>query len=154
MAAKSYLGFDPGKSGAVAAIDADGNVLRLVIYSPADYVATVAEFAAKGCFAAVEHVGAMPGQGVTSCFSFGENFGFIKGILETHGVPYELVRPRKWKGEFSCTSDKNTSIAVAGRLFPTADLRRTPRCVKPHDGLAEALLLAEWARRRHMRMGD
>ena len=98
-------------------------------------------------FCVVEHVNAMPGQGVTSCFSFGQNFGFILGLLTAFRIPYELVRPQKWKKEFGCTSDKNTSIEVAQRLFPDVDLRRTPKCQKPHDGKAEALLLAEHARR-------
>lgn len=100
-------------------------------------------------FCVVEHVNAMPGQGVTSCFSFGQNFGFILGLLTAFRIPYELVRPQKWKKEFSCTSDKNTSIEVAQRLFPGADLRRTQQCRKPHDGIAEALLMAEYARRIH-----
>ena len=89
----------------------------------------------------------MPGQGVTSCFSFGQNFGFILGLLRALVIPFELVRPQKWKKEFSCTSDKNTSIEVAKRLFPGVDLRRTPKCQKPHDGICEALLMAEYARR-------
>lgn len=102
-----------------------------------------------GAFCVVEHVNAMPGQGVTSCFSFGQNFGFILGLLTAFRIPYELVRPQKWKKEFSCTSDKNTSIEVAQRLFPGVDLRRTPQCRKPHDGICEALLMAEWGKRHH-----
>lgn len=98
-------------------------------------------------FCVVEHVNAMPGQGVTSCFSFGRNFGFILGLLTAFRIPYELVRPQKWKKEFSCTSDKNTSIEVAQRMFPGVDLRRTPKCQKPHDGIAEALLMASYAKR-------
>lgn len=89
----------------------------------------------------------MPGQGVTSMFSFGENFGFIKGLLEAFGIPYELVRPQKWKKEFSI-SEKNQSVEVCKRLFPGESLKRTPRCKKDHDGMAEALLMAEYARRR------
>jgi crossover junction endodeoxyribonuclease RuvC len=80
-------------------------------------------------------------------FNFGENFGFICGVLEALKIPYELVRPQKWKRMFSCTSDKNTSIEVAKRLFPSAQLMRTDRCRKPDDGMAEALLMAEYARR-------
>ena len=96
----------------------------------------------------LEHVGGMPGQSAPAAFNFGSNFGFIRGVLTTTGIPYELVRPQKWKKEFSCTSDKNTAIAVAKRLFPGVNLRRTERCTKDHDGFAEALLMAEYARRR------
>lgn len=95
----------------------------------------------------VEHVGAMPGQGCVSTFHFGENFGWLQGMLFAYNIPYELVRPQKWKKMFSCTSDKNTSIEVAQRLFPGIDLRRTPKCKGPHDGTCEALLMAEYGRR-------
>lgn len=96
----------------------------------------------------LERVGAMPGQGVTSMFKFGENFGFIQGLLTAYGIPYELVTPQKWKKEFQVTGDKNSSIAVCKRLFQGVSLRRTDRCKTDHDGMAEALLMAEYARRR------
>ena len=96
----------------------------------------------------LEHVGARPGQGVTSMFSFGENFGFIQGLLTAYSIPFELVRPQKWKKEFSITADKNSSIAVCKRLFPDVSLLPTARCTKDNDGIAEALLMAEYAKRR------
>lgn len=98
--------------------------------------------------AVLEHVGAMPGQGVTSMFSFGENFGYLKGLLEAFEIPYELVRPQRWKKEFGI-SGKNQSVEVCKRLFPGVSLRRTERCKKDHDGMAEALLMAEFARRHY-----
>ena len=164
---KVFIGIDPGKDGALAVLgyrDAPvlvpfgeaeyANQLRRLV--PLAYTASTVEtaqavwrFDPADPFCVVEHVNAMPGQGVTSCFSFGQNFGFILGLLTAFRVPYELVRPQKWKKEFSCTSDKNTSVEVAQRMFPGVDLRRTPLCKKPHDGIAEALLMAEYARRIH-----
>ena len=73
--------------------------------------------------------GGHAGQGVTSMFSFGENFGFIQGLLTACGVPYQLVRPQRWKKEFGI-SGKNESIAVCKRLFPEVSLRRNARCKK------------------------
>lgn len=165
-AMKVFCGIDPGKDGCLAILGYRETPI-LIPFSESEYAnqlrrldpyaASVAE--SELCeimgvkkvepFCVVEHVNAMPGQGVTSCFSFGAGFGFCLGLLTAFRIPFELVRPQKWKKEFSCTSDKNTSIAVAQRLFPGVDLRRTPRCTKPHDGLAEALLLAEWGRRHH-----
>lgn len=143
----AYLGFDPGKEGAMAIIGPH-LIPSAHTFDKHVYVAKLAELKTQfSLFAVIEHVGAMPGQGVTSCFSFGESFGWLQGVLDAMLIPYELVRPQKWKKEFSCTSDKNTSIAVAQRLFPGVDLRRTPLCRKPHDGKAEALLIAEYARR-------
>ena len=48
----------------------------------------------------VEHVNAMPGQGVTSMFNFGQSFGVIKGICAALGLPIYFVRPTKWKKTF------------------------------------------------------
>ena len=70
------------------------------------------------------------------------------GLLKANGIPYQLVRPQKWKKEYSITANKNTSIEVCKRLFPNVSLLPTERCRKDHDGLAEALLMAEFARRK------
>lgn len=144
----NYIGIDPGHSGGVAVIDETGKIIWLMIYSDYD-LRKVAETYSDAAYV-VEHVGAMPGQGVTSMFNFGKSFGYILGVLEANKCRYELVRPQKWKAEFGATSNKNTSIAVAQRLFPKANLFRTERCTKKHDGMAEALLMAEYAR-RHMK---
>ena len=150
---KVYCGFDPGKDGALAILGYRDDPV-LVPFDEEGYATWLRRLSLLTrngidgrVFCVVEHVGAMPGQGVTSCFSFGRGFGFILGLLTAFCHPYELVRPQKWKKEFSCTSDKNTSIEVAKRLFPGVDLRRTPKCTKPHDGMAEALLMAEYAKR-------
>lgn len=143
----AFLGFDPGRDGAMAIIGPH-LIPSAHAFDKHVYVEKLADLKKQfNLFAVVEHVGAMPGQGVTSCFSFGESFGWLQGVLDAMQIPYELARPQKWKKVFSCTSDKNTSIAVAERLFPEVDLRRTPLCRKPHDGKAEALLIAEFARR-------
>ena len=160
---KVFCGIDPGKDGALAILGYREAPI-LVPFSETEYanhlrrldfcrteaekdLEAIMHVPATEVFCVVEHVNAMPGQGVTSCFSFGQNFGFILGLLTAFRIPYELVRPQKWKKVFSCTSDKNTSIEVAKRMFPEVDLRRTPLCRKPHDGKAEALLIAEYARR-------
>lgn len=141
-----YIGVDPGKDGAMAVIRENGNA-DVVTFDEERYRDLLHDVGgnAKCC---LERVGAMPGQGVTSMFKFGENFGFIQGLLTAYSIPYELVTPGKWKKEFQVTGDKNSSIAVCKRLFPNMSLRRTDRCKKDHDGMAEALLMAEWARRR------
>ena len=143
-----YIGIDPGKNGGIAIIDSDGVIAfpfseeRLLI--ELDGIAQEYE-----CICYLEHVHAMPKQGVSSTFNFGMNFGFIQGVLKAYEIPYELVTPQKWKKEFSCTSDKNTSIEVCKRLFPNVNLKATDRCKKDHDGMAEALLIAEYGRRHY-----
>jgi crossover junction endodeoxyribonuclease RuvC len=96
----------------------------------------------------LEKVGAMPGQGVTSMFNFGVSYGYIKGVLEANRIPYQEIPPQRWKKEFGLNSDKAASVEVCRKLFPDVNLLATPRCRKPHDGMAEALLLAEYARRK------
>jgi crossover junction endodeoxyribonuclease RuvC len=148
-----YCGIDPGRDGALAILGYRDTPI-LIPFSETEYANQLRRLTlvtrndvGGSVFCVVEHVNAMPGQGVTSCFSFGQNFGFILGLLTAFCHPYELVRPQKWKKVFSCTSDKNTSIEVAQRLFPGVDLRRTPKCLKPHNGICEALLMAEYAKR-------
>lgn len=143
-----YIGIDPGKKGAMAMISDLTKERALIPFDETVYAKVLKECIGKEATACLEHVGAMPGQGVTSMFNFGQNFGYIKGLLEAFQIPYELVRPQKWKKEFSITGDKNSSIEVCKRLFPGVSLRRTDRCRKDDDGFAEALLLAEYARRR------
>ena len=150
---KVYIGIDPGKSGALAYIEVNDAQItgKVMPFSEAGYrfiIRHLAEEYAGKIVCAVEAVSAMPGQGVTSMFNFGKGFGWILGTLEAYSVPYELIRPQKWKKEFSVTSDKNTSIEVCKRLFPHVSLLPTERCKKDNDGMAEALLLAEYARRK------
>lgn len=150
---KIFIGIDPGKDGAMAIVTDGCTPPRVIPFDKVHFIAALQGLkSTHDCTTDVrcilEHVGAMPGQGSVSMFHFGENFGWLQGVLDAFAIPYELVRPQKWKKEFSCTSDKNTSIEVAKRLFPSVDLRRTPRCSKPHDGICEALLMAEYARRK------
>ena len=150
-----YIGVDPGKNGGIACISDDKNSCEAFPYSDdvlINYLGFVYTQGWQGsviCY--LEHVHAMPKQGVSSTFKFGVNFGFIQGVLKAYGIPYELVPPQKWKKEFSVTSDKNTSIEVAKRLFPQVNLKATARCKKDHDGIAEALLIAEYGRRHYGR---
>ena len=68
----------------------------------------------------IEHVTAMPGQGVTSMFNFGQSFGVIKGICSALTLPIYFVRPVKWKKHFNLIgSSKDASRTKAIELFPS-----------------------------------
>lgn len=143
-----YIGIDPGKDGAMAILRPMEPPL-VIPFDAKSYAELLRDAAAEGEIrCCLERVGAMPGQGVTSMFRFGENFGLIQGMLTACSIPYELVTPQRWKKEFGVTGDKNTSISVCKRLFPDVALRRTDKCRTDHSGMAEALLMAEYARRR------
>lgn len=146
-----YIGVDPGKKGGYAVIGLPSGVF----VKPwddnffADAMALMADKHGKSnLIAAVEKVGAMPGQGVTSMFSFGQSFGFILGVLTAFGIGYQLVPPTLWKREFGLLhTEKQASVDVAKRLFPGVSLLPTERCRKESDGMSDALLLCTYAQR-------
>lgn len=151
-----YVGVDPGKAGGYAVID-DAKVVYATSARafPWDDFFFMSEMRgiknlANGMkiIAAVEKVGAMPHQGVSSMFSFGQSYGFIQGVLTALGIPYQLVPPRKWKAEFGLlNTSKEDSVRVAKRLFPGVNLLPSERCRKDSDGMSDSLLMAEYARR-------
>ena len=149
-----WIGIDPGAKGGYAVISKSETGQAVFAYPWDDNffameMASLMQFKEHGIVAAVEKVGAMPGQGVTSMFSFGQSYGFILGVLAAFGIPYQLVSPRRWKGEFGLIGTvKQASVDVAKRLYPDVSLRPTDRCRKDSDGMADALLLAEFARRK------
>lgn len=147
-----YIGIDPGQLGALAVLDSGGEIREVLLHDKLGYLQILGLLVQKASLHAfVEHLNARPPMqcSAKTNFSLGEDFGWTCGVLESLRIPYQLVRPATWKKEFGCTSDKNTSIQTARRLFPSVDLRRTERCKKDHDGKAEALLIAEWGRRHH-----
>lgn len=143
----TFCGIDPGRGGAIAVIREDGSIATSV-FNESAYRSVILSLAYNS-LAIVEDVHAMPKQGVTSMFNFGYNKGWIMGALFSCGVSAQLVSPQKWKRAFGLDNDKQKSIACASRLFPDANLFATPRCKKPHDGICEALLMAEYGRRMY-----
>ena len=142
-----FLGIDPGKNGGIALIDTIRGVAFTEPYSDTLLIDTCNDCKYESVICCLEKVGAMPKQGVVSMFNFGQSVGYIKGVLEALGIPYQEITPQKWKKEFGLNSDKAASSDVCRRLFPDINLLATPKCKKPHDGMAEALLMAEYARR-------
>lgn len=149
-----YIGIDPGKNGAYAVIKTECGKITNTFVKPWND-REFADCMSNACtakndervVACVEKVGAMPGQGVTSMFSFGKSAGFIEGVLTAYGIGYQLIPPKRWKKEYCLSSLKQKSIDVCRNLFPDVSLKRTDRCSTNHDGMAEALLMAEYARR-------
>ena len=96
----------------------------------------------------VEKVGARPGQGTVSMFSFGMGYGAVLGIAAALSVPVEMVTPQRWKSTVlhGTAKDKSSAIAFCRRVFPSVPLV-LPRCKVAHDGLADSLCLLEYGRR-------
>ena len=142
-----YIGLDPGKKGGLALIYSNGSVYVEPLTND-NLRQTMAGLSGFETRCALEKVHAMPKQGVASTFTFGEGYGYIKGVLESFGISYQEIQPERWKKEFGLNSDKAKSIEVCKRLFPNVSLKATERCRVDSDGLAESLLLAEYARRK------
>ena len=90
----------------------------------------------------IEQVSAMPGQGVTSMFNFGQSFGILKGICSAMQLPMYFVRPAKWKKYFNLiNSEKDASRTRAIEIFPyfSGQLSR-----KKDSNKADAILIASF----------
>lgn len=101
----------------------------------------------------MEAAGARPGQGVCSMFSFGRVFGCLEGILDTLDLPWQTVTPQAWKKVVLAGTKKDKTAAmnyVRRRLDNTGNrsiLYATENSRTYHDGLADALCIADYARR-------
>ena len=127
------IGIDPGLSGGIAVLDnnkvlelfdmpvmADGKKNKKQLNS-ALLAKLIKESTSNTSESAVivEQVNAMPGQGVTSMFNFGQTFGAIKGICATLELPIFFVRPSKWKKHFELiNSSKDASRTKAIEMYP------------------------------------
>ena len=95
----------------------------------------------------VEHVTAMPGQGVTSMFNFGQSFGVIKGICAALKVPIYFVRPMKWKKHFNLIkTNKDASRTKVIEIFPHIS-SKIPR--KKDSNKADSILIAKYFEDTH-----
>jgi Holliday junction resolvasome RuvABC endonuclease subunit len=140
-----YIGIDPGMKGGIAIIDcAEPQAWRYPgdISECANLLRSLDAQYKIDC-AAIEQVHSMPGQGISSCFKFGMNFGAFLGILATLHIPTILVTPRKWQKiclDSGTGETKQRSLNMARRLFPSIDLK-----FKADDGKADALHIARYA---------
>ena len=154
------IGIDPGITGALALLDGEEvlfvmdmpviekthgkgrQVNAAILADNIRHCQAVAKAEGQGLRVYVEQVGAMPGQGVTSMFTFGEGFGVIKGVLGALSVPYTLVRPQAWKKRAGLQGKpKDAARALVIQRYPeiAGQLTRKKDC-----GRADAVLIARF----------
>ena len=152
------IGIDPGISGAICffrdeelkdVIDmptmAFGNKNKKQINGSQIYneiSSRINSYKIENINVVVEQVSAMPGQGVTSMFNFGQSFGVIKGVCAAMQLPVYFVRPAKWKKHFDLIkSQKDSSRVKAIEMFPkfSSMLSR-----KKDSNKADAILIANY----------
>jgi Holliday junction resolvasome RuvABC endonuclease subunit len=136
----NFMGIDPGQSGGIAIyLNNELSVCRMPP-TEKDISQVFADLAASIDFAYIEAVHSMPKQGVASSFKFGRSYGFLRGMLIAHGIPFEEVSPQKWQKAMACMShgDKNVTKKKAQQLFPLTKITHAT---------ADALLILEYCRR-------
>ncbi len=157
------MGIDPGLNGAIAVVDMDNQSIVDIIDMPTFKTASKArkqgflehldihllssslDFYAKfTCLAVLEEPGAMPEQGLSSTFRFGNICGQIHGVLAGHYIPVHLAKPAVWKSALNLSSDKDDSRAMATKSFE----KHAPLwALKKHNDRAEAVLLTVYAQK-------
>jgi len=145
-----YLGIDPGLSGGLAAVDDQGAVVFAVKMpvTERDLLEALQPCAALDgprARAVLEKVHTMPKQGIVSAFTFGRGYGGLRMALTATRIPFDEVTPQKWQLVMGCRThgEKNISKRRAQQLFPSVSVTHA---------LADALLLAEFCRRCHVRV--
>ena len=152
------IGIDPGISGAICFFEdgyvkeiidmpvmADGKKNKRQINGPQVYneiLRRVKNISKKEIIVVIEQVSAMPGQGVTSMFNFGQSFGVLKGICSAMQLSMFFIRPAKWKKYFGLIkTEKDASRTKVIEIFPyiSSELSR-----KKDSNKADAVLIASF----------
>lgn len=158
-----FGGIDVGKNGGIAIINSEGGLQLYTIPkigTKVDYLELDKIFKSfdSKCRFCIEDVHSIFGTSAKSNFNFGEIKGILTGMVISNGFPWELVPPKKWQKEIWTNSDmvkkpnkrtdtKATSLLAAKRIFPDQTFLATSRSKKPHDGLFDSALIAEYCRR-------
>ncbi len=146
------LGVDPGAKGGLA-MSGKAVVMPESLSALADLIR---EWAPDR--AIIEAVHAFPGQGVVSCFTFGQAFGGVLGVLSALSVPHRLVEPKAWHASILGQPEwpaslsraerraawKQLAIDHCKRVWPDLDLKASKRCRVDHDGMADALCISTY----------
>ena len=149
------VGIDPGITGAIAVLDSGGDIVEIHDMptvelkrgktskrhiDPYEFSLLSESYCGAATFY-VEQVSAMPGQGITSVFSFGRSFGCIEGVLGALEVPYSFVTPQQWTRDLKVPQGKDGHRDLCRRTWPQhADLWKRVK----DDGRADAALIARW----------
>ena len=103
----------------------------------------------------IEQVHSVFGSSAKSNFTFGYVCGQLDAILKCNNIPHSKVPPKTWQKEMwvgvpKQDDNKATSLLAATHIFPGVDFRATERSKKAHDGIVDAFLIAEYARRKNL----
>ena len=155
----NIITIDPGKQGGVA-VFSDGVPGAFPLYhteeNEVDAIRLLGLFlSVKPDWICIERQWARPGNGVKSAgstmFGYGKLIATAELYCETYDCELMTPTPREWQihviPKTKRGETKKASIKHAKKIYPLLSLLRTPRCKKPHDGMADALCMLTWARR-------
>jgi hypothetical protein len=146
------IGIDPGKTGAMCAIDEWGDICFWTLTDIREVDRALSQFSPTTSFVFLEKAQAMPKNGAVGMFNYGEGYGTLQGLLIAHRLPYALVPPATWTKDMlmgTKATAKDRNVEAARRLQP--ELTFIPdgsKGRKPHLGLVDAYLIAAWGQRR------
>ena len=161
---KCILGIDPGLAGGLAFMTPDGKIVdtcvmptRILQKGKRDIDVHVLDAYLEQyevMLAVVEKVHATPKMASNSLFTFGRGVGKLLAVLELRNIPLEEPRPQQWKKVILIDTkrDKVDAIAYVRKRFPKCNLLPTLKCTKFHDGMAEAVCIAEFGRRTYLKI--
>jgi hypothetical protein len=170
---KKYCGIDLGKKGGIVIIKDNKTIFRSQtpnVGNEVDWdkiIAILIEH--KVSHIVIEKFSGFFGYAKRAAVSLATQSGYLRGILKVLKIPYTEVSPRSWQADLfkdarvqkkskvdengktkQVTDTKKTALMVAKRLFPQETFLATERSKKPHDGIVDAYLLAEYGRRRRL----
>lgn len=155
MAFEFFIGIDPGKTGGLVLLSAQRVILGKMPMGTLDETINFLSSVKGQVLVVIEKAQAMPKNGAVGMFNYGQGYGEILGALSALGIPHLCVPPRKWasrmhEGIPRDLEPKLRSLQAVGHLFPGLDLKATPRCSKQHEGMVDAILIAEYGRQLHV----
>lgn len=167
------LGIDPGLEGGFAILDGDSVVVEPMPQGKdgkldvQELARLLAHYAPRVTRCYLERVGSRPGQGSVSTFTFGKGYGILIGLLVALGVRYEEVLPQVWSKHYEHgiterEPNKRQRLIKAARrdivatLYPGIDLKKTARSTVFHEGMVDALLIADygWRLNKQYQLGE
>jgi len=171
---KTYIGIDIGKKGAIAVLNPDGietHTIPMVkdelaysdLFDLLQHIQAVTLTKTGGNPHVVfEKLGVIFGSSKATAFSMGYQSGAVEMMMISLGIPYTKIPAKQWQKDMfqgvevikktgkTSNDTKAMALIAARRLFPNQKLTFGERATKPHDGIVDSLLMAEYAKRKNL----
>lgn len=177
LVSKFYIGIDPGKQGAIVIIDDKGNILNKIVmptigssneYDKQEIKNILNSTPLDKTHVGIEKPSVIFGISKSAVASLSHCVGMLEGIVTGLGLPHTMVSPKEWQKEMwsnitkvtktkisdgksrKITDTKATSELAAINLYPNTDFRKSERSKNRHDGIIDAVLIANYCRKKSM----